>query len=61
MEPRRRDVKADLCEAGGANGQLVRRMDVHVLLGGARELILMHQGDEYHLRITKNEKLILTK
>jgi len=31
------------------------------LLGGGRELIIVHAGEEYRLRITSNEKLILTK
>jgi hemin uptake protein HemP len=26
-----------------------------------KEIILVHQGCEYHLRITSNDKLILTK
>ncbi len=38
-----------------------RRMSVHELLGGQRELILMLQEIEYRLRITSNGKLILTK
>ncbi|WP_236994718.1 hemin uptake protein HemP [Granulosicoccus antarcticus] len=31
------------------------------LLGGRRTLRIKHQGAEYVLRITRNEKLILTK
>ncbi|HEU4669992.1 MAG TPA: hemin uptake protein HemP [Dyella sp.] len=31
------------------------------LLQGARELVIRHQGGEYHLRLTRNDKLILTK
>jgi len=31
------------------------------LLGDERELIIVHAGELYHLRITKNGKLILTK
>ena len=38
-----------------------RRVDVSQLIGAAREIILMHQGEEYRLRITSNRKLILTK
>lgn len=33
----------------------------HSLLAGARELVIQHQGSEYHLRLTRNDKLILTK
>ena len=31
------------------------------LMHGAREVILLHEGEEYRLRITKAGKLILTK
>jgi len=32
-----------------------------LLPDGARELVIRHQGSEYHLRLTRNDKLILTK
>lgn len=38
-----------------------RRVCSQVLLDGARELVIQHQGSEYHLRLTRNDKLILTK
>jgi hemin uptake protein HemP len=31
------------------------------LLAGAKELLIRHGGEEYRLRITANNKLILTK
>lgn len=31
------------------------------LMGDSRELVIEHQGNEYHLRVTRNDKLILTK
>lgn len=31
------------------------------LLKGQQEAIVLHAGDEYRLRLTKNNKLILTK
>src|SRR6185436_10027712 len=37
------------------------RVLVSELLGGGREAILEHHGQEYRLRITQNGKLILTK
>ncbi|MBX3687964.1 hemin uptake protein HemP [Dokdonella sp.] len=37
------------------------RIDSARLLGGARELVIEHAGQEYHLRLTRNDKLILTK
>ncbi|MBZ0221701.1 MAG: hemin uptake protein HemP [Dokdonella sp.] len=37
------------------------RIDSARLLDGARELVIEHAGQEYHLRLTRNDKLILTK
>ena len=41
--------------------QPVRRIDVHDLLAGGREAVLLHSNEEYRLRLTSNGKLILTK
>jgi hemin uptake protein HemP len=30
------------------------------LLGASRELVIVHNGREYRLRLTQNDKLILT-
>jgi hemin uptake protein HemP len=38
-----------------------RRIATKDLLGADREIILDHEGAEYHLRITSNGRLILTK
>ncbi|TBR40239.1 MULTISPECIES: hemin uptake protein HemP [Dyella] len=38
-----------------------RRVSSQALLDGAREVVITHQGNEYHLRLTRNDKLILTK
>ncbi len=35
--------------------------DVRELLGGGREVIILHAGERYRLRVTTNDKLILTK
>lgn len=40
---------------------VARRVSSQLLLDGARELVIQHQGGEYHLRLTRNDKLILTK
>ena len=37
------------------------RLDVSALFGKNRLLILDHQGCEYRLQLTSNDKLILTK
>jgi hemin uptake protein HemP len=36
-------------------------VDVRTLLGEGREVVLMHLGEAYRLRITARERLILTK
>ena len=35
--------------------------DVRQLIGGGREVIILHAGERYRLRVTANDKLILTK
>ena len=37
------------------------RIDADYLFQGNTEIVIVHQNEEYHLRITKNGKLILTK
>jgi hemin uptake protein HemP len=36
-------------------------LDVRELLGRGREVIIVHGSERYRLRITANDKLILTK
>ncbi|MCL6640901.1 MAG: hemin uptake protein HemP, partial [Candidatus Rokubacteria bacterium] len=36
-------------------------IDSPALFRGRREVVILHQGQEYRLRITKADKLILTK
>jgi hemin uptake protein HemP len=36
-------------------------VDVQTLLQGGNEVCLVHQGVEYHLRVTRQGKLLLTK
>ena len=38
-----------------------KRITTADLMQGAREITVLHQGEEYLLRITKSGKLILTK
>jgi len=44
-----------------APGPQRKRISTADLMQGAREIIVLHQGEEYLLRITKAGKLILTK
>jgi hemin uptake protein HemP len=39
----------------------VRRVESPVLFQRRREVVIVHNGQEYRLRITKSDKLILTK
>ncbi len=47
--------------AAAADARATRRISSQLLLNGERELLIQHQGSEYHLRLTRNDKLILTK
>jgi hemin uptake protein HemP len=44
-----------------SSGKPVKRIAISQLLEGGREAVLLHDGAEYHLRLTSNGKLILTK
>jgi hemin uptake protein HemP len=57
-------------EAPGPNGPAaepaagaphVRRVESTTLFERGREVVIVHHGQEYRLRITKSDKLILTK
>lgn len=58
------DVACPACRlplAAGARALPTRHVTSQHLLDGARELVIQHHGSEYHLRLTRNDKLILTK
>jgi hemin uptake protein HemP len=38
-----------------------RRFTSEALMAGNREVIVEHRGQQYRLRVTSNDKLILTK
>ena len=38
-----------------------RQLDSRSLFGSARELLIEHKGEQYRLRLTRSDKLILTK
>ncbi|UYN94538.1 MAG: hemin uptake protein HemP [Enhydrobacter sp.] len=44
-----------------SSGPPARSVDSANLLGGQRELIILHGDDRYRLRLTASNKLILTK
>jgi hemin uptake protein HemP len=37
------------------------QLDSRSLFGSARELLIQHKGEQYRLRLTRSDKLILTK
>jgi hemin uptake protein HemP len=39
----------------------IRRLDLKAILGTDREVIICHGAEEYRLRLTSNDKLLLTK
>lgn len=38
-----------------------KEVEVASLIGAGREVVLLHRGERYRLRVTANGKLILTK
>lgn len=41
--------------------ETIRRVPLSLILGSDREIVIEFKGADYRLRITRNEKLILTK
>jgi len=59
-------ARHDVAGAPAFNGPtvepvVVRRVESAALFQRGREVIIVHRGQEYRLRITKSDKLILTK
>ena len=48
-------------KARTSEGPIIPRIDASTLLESGREVILVHKDTEYRLRLTSNDKLILTK
>jgi len=48
-------------EGPGAEPPLIDRVESAALFRRGREVVIVHRGQEYRLRITKSDKLILTK
>jgi hemin uptake protein HemP len=55
------DPRSPTAATAHAEPQRPVRVIVSDLLAGGREAILVHDGQDYRLRITANGKLILTK
>lgn len=48
-------------DASAPKPAAAKEIDVMTLIGNAREVVLLHRGERYRLRVTANGKLILTK
>jgi hemin uptake protein HemP len=59
-EPPSRLVSAASTTSAAANPPVMRRVSSHDLLGACGQLVITHGGREYRLRVTQNNKLILT-
>ncbi len=61
------EMPASLSEAQGSSEPAMPHaaqpavFSSQALFGGQRELLIMHNGEAYRLRITRQDKLILTK
>jgi hemin uptake protein HemP len=55
----RLDRKPELQPAPGTAG-VAAHIPSESLFGGRREVVILHKGREYRLRLTQNDKLILT-
>ena len=58
MQPASAESSAESARAGRGSP---RKIDSEILLQHEREIVIVHRGQEYHLRVTKLDKLILTK
>jgi hemin uptake protein HemP len=58
--PTSSDPRATLRDAP-TSGTARRHICSHSMPEGARELTIQHQGSEYHLRLIRNDRLIVTK
>jgi hemin uptake protein HemP len=48
-------------EQGSSRPPPLREVPIETILGAEREAVIVHNGVRYRLRITSNDKLILTK
>jgi len=48
-------------QTGRTQAEALRRVPLSRILGSDREIVIEFNGADYRLRITRNQKLILTK
>jgi hemin uptake protein HemP len=51
----------DKQKSASGESTAIPKIDASTLLASGREVILVHKDNEYRLRLTSNDKLILTK
>jgi hemin uptake protein HemP len=60
-----RTARGDRFETGvpvaPATPETIPTVEVQSIIGAGREAVILHKGERYRLRITANDKLILTK
>ncbi|MCZ0733775.1 hemin uptake protein HemP [Phreatobacter sp. AB_2022a] len=44
-----------------ASADAVPTVELTAIMGAGREAVILHKGERYRLRVTANDKLILTK
>jgi len=53
-------IQALQTNEGPVSAQTPPRVSSQILLGARKELVIVHNGREYRLRLTQNGRLILT-
>ena len=53
--------KTERSDAAAPSERKPREIDLRDLVGSDREISIVHDGERYRLRVTANNKLILTK
>lgn len=57
-----RGDRLDAASSGVHSGQeSIPTVEVASIIGTGREAVIVHKGERYRLRVTANDKLILTK
>jgi hemin uptake protein HemP len=61
VRPTRGDLPAPLSGDLLSGQDAIPTVEVGSIIGAGREAVIVHKGERYRLRVTANDKLILTK
>jgi hemin uptake protein HemP len=61
IQPSHRASPTSLSEGAKDTHDTIPTVEVGSIIGTGREAVIVHKGERYRLRITANDKLILTK